>query len=412
MSGAPREDRPSRTVSIEDVEAARAAIHGHVRRTPCERSRTLSDIFGADVWLKFENFQFTASFKERGALNRLLRLDGDERRRGVIAMSAGNHAQAVACHGQRLGIPTTIVMPRTTPNNKVRQTRVFGAEVILHGNVFDETRAFAEAHGRAHGLRMIHPFDDPAIIAGQGTVGLEIAEQVPDVDAVIVPIGGGGLISGVATALEARCPRATVHGVQTERFAPVYRYFGGASEEHLPSTVAEGIAVKVPGAATMRIIEDLVDDVVAVGEADIEQAIFMLLEIEKTVCEGAGAASLAALGKARERFAGRRVVLILSGGNIDMMVLSSVILRGLGRTSRLVRLGIEAPDAPGTLAGITRVLEEMQSNIVDIEHRRAFGTSSVKQVTIELLLEMRGEEQVAEVTERLAAEGYGARRLP
>lgn len=398
------------TVRRSDIEQAAVTIAGQIRRTPCERSETLSRIHGADVWLKLENLQYTASFKERGALNRLLQLSAAERARGVIAMSAGNHAQAVAYHGRRLGIPTTIVMPRDTPNNKVEQTRFHGAEVHLHGQVFDETREFANDLGRSRGLMLIHPFDDAAVIAGQGTVGLEILDQVPDADVVLVPIGGGGLISGIATAVSDRPRAPEVWGVQSEGYAPVYAYFGGRVDAHDPATVAEGIAVKQPGARTLPIIESLVTRVVAVSEAEIEQAIFQCLEIEKTVVEGAGAASLAALARHRRPLEGRRVVLVISGGNIDMMVLASVIQRGLSRTGRLVRLVLEAPDRPGTLAGITRVLEEMNSNIVDIEHRRLFGAHSVRTVTIELLLEMRGEEQTTEVLDRLAAHGFPARR--
>lgn len=403
--------RTESELDIAEVYAARDRLAGQIARTPVARSLTLSEHTGAEVWLKFENLQFTSSFKERGALNCLLCLSDTERANGVIAMSAGNHAQALAYHGQRLGVPTTIVMPRFTPNAKVAQTRVFNAEVILHGNEFDEARRFTLDLARERGVTLVHPFDDARVIAGQGTLGLELVEQVPDVQTVVVPVGGGGLIGGVASVVKTLRPDVRVVGVQVARFAAAYRAFHGLPEPAVApgrsaGTVAEGIAVKVPGGRTLPLLLQHVDDMLEVSEEQVEQAIFSLLEIEKTVVEGAGAAALAALYAHRGRFAGQRVLLILSGGNIDMMMLSSVLQRGLVRSHRLVRLKVEIPDVPGALADITRVLAELDSNIMEIEHQRAFAGSSVRSTVVELELEMRGEEQIDQVLAALAAQGY------
>ncbi len=396
-------------MEIADIRAARERIAGQVAVTPVAHSYTLSRLTGAEVSLKFENLQFTSSFKERGALNCLLCLSGEERSRGVIAMSAGNHAQALAYHGQRLGVPTTIVMPRFTPNAKVAQTRVFEAEVILHGNVFDEARQYTLDLAKERDLTLVHPYDDPRVIAGQGTLGLELLEQCPDMEVVVVPVGGGGLIGGVSSAIKTLRPEVRVIGVQVERFAAAYNaYHRLPDTPGAPGTVAEGIAVKSPGAHTMPLIEHHVDDMLLVSEEQVEQAIFSLTEIEKTVVEGAGAASLAALYAHRRAFEGQRVTLILSGGNIDMMMLSSVLQRGMVRTHRLVRLKVEIPDVPGALADITRVLAELDSNIMEIEHQRAFAGSSVRSTVVELVLQMRGEEQVDQVLAALTAQGYEA----
>ncbi len=394
-------------VELSEIEAARERIASHVACTPCELSETLSAQLGGELYIKFENLQFTASFKERGALNCLL-LAGESARDGVIAMSAGNHAQALAYHGRRLGLPTTIVMPRFTPNAKVEATRVHGAEVILEGATFDQTRAFTTELATERNLRLIHPFDDPAVIAGQGTVGLEIAEQVQDVDNVIVPVGGGGLISGVAVALKARKPEVNIIGVQMERFRGAHQMFHGEapSPPELAVTVAEGIAVKEPGMLTSELIKQHVSDIKLVGEAQVEQAIFDLLEIEKTVVEGAGAAPLALLRAVPDLARDKRTVMILSGGNIDMMILSSVLQRGLVRMNRLVRLSVEIPDTPGALASLTEIVGGLNSNIREIEHNRAFAGSSVRATVVELELEMRGEEQQDNVVRALADAGY------
>ena len=396
-------------MNLLDIQAARDRIAGQIVRTACTRSATLSTITGANVFLKFENQQFTASFKERGALNCLSMLAAEERRRGVVAMSAGNHAQALAYHGSRLGIPACIVMPRSTPNVKVQQTRVFGAEVHLRGNTLEETRGHTEELAADRGLILVHPFDDERVIAGQGTVGLEILEQVPDVEAVIVPVGGGGLIGGTALAVKSMVPAVEVVGVQMERFSAAFNRFHGRESEPGPSgTVAEGIAIKSPGEYSWPLIETFVDGLFLVTETQVEQAIFSLLEIEKTVVEGAGAAPLAALTANAERFRSRNVVLVLSGGNVDMMILSSVLQRGLVRSHRLARLDVEIPDIPGALAELTAVLGALDSNIIDIVHQRAFGGSSVRATVVELVLQMRGEEQVEQLLAALRKRGYEA----
>jgi threonine dehydratase len=318
-------------LQIDDIRAAAARLNGHVLRTPCVESRTLSQLTGCQVFLKFENLQYTASFKERGACNKLSQLTPEERARGVVAMSAGNHAQGVAYHAQRLGLRAVIVMPRFTPGVKVERTRGFGAEVVLHGDTLDEARAHARALAAQQGLVFVHPYDDEAIVAGQGTVALEMLADVPDLDTLVVAVGGGGLIAGMATAAKALKPGIEVIGVQTERFPAMVNAIKGT---HLPqgsSTIAEGIAVGTPGEVNLPIVRERVDDLLLVDEGDIEQAIVMLLEIEKTLVEGAGAAGLAALLKHPKRFAGRRVGLVLCGGNIDPMLLASIIERGMVR---------------------------------------------------------------------------------
>lgn len=399
---------PELAISLADVEAAARRIEGQIIRTPTLRSQTLSKITGAEVWLKFENHQFTASFKERGALNRLLMLDGQKRAAGVIAMSAGNHAQGVAYHAQRLGIPATIVMPRSTPNAKVDQTRVFGPEVILHGLVFDESAVMARGLSSSRGLTMIHPYDDPAVMAGQGTLALELLADAPVPDVILVPIGGGGLISGVATVMAAEAAATEVIGVQTERFPGAWAALKGQSCVTGSATIAEGIAVKAPGSRTLPIIREKVHDVLLVSESDLERAVLVLLEIEKTVAEGAGAAGLAALLANPERFRGRRIMLLVCGGNLDLMMLSSVILRGLARSQRLVRIRTEIPDLPGALGDICKLLGELNSNIIDIQHQRAFSGSSVRTTGIDFLLQMRGAEQIEQVLDTLVARGYVA----
>lgn len=397
------------TVDLSAIRAARARLDGCVARTPLAKSFTLSAMLGVDIHLKFENRQFTASFKERGALNRLLLLSREERSRGVVAMSAGNHAQALAYHGSRLDIPIAIVMPRYTPNAKVAKTRVFGAEVLLHGSAFAETLEFTRELARERDLVLVHPFDDQAVIAGQGTLGLEIVEQLPDVDTVVVPVGGGGLLAGIAVAVRAVRPQVRLVGVQAERFRAAVDLFDGL-EASAPGrgTVAEGIAVEAPGALTMPIIRAHVDRLVTVSEEAIERAVFMLLEVEKTVTEGAGAAALAAIATVPEVARGKTAV-VVSGGNIDMMLLSAVLQRGLVRSKRLVRLAVEVPDVPGSMASLTRLLSDLDSNIVDIVHQRSFDASSAKATVIQFVLQMRGEEQVEEVVASLRQAGYEVR---
>src|SRR5512137_2308053 len=322
------------TVTIDTIRAAQARLSGHVENTPCLHSRTLSQITGADVYLKFENLQFTASFKERGALNKLSTLTAEQRARGVIAVSAGNHAQGVAYHAQRLGIPAVIVMPRFTPTVKVERTRSFAAEVVLTGDTFDDSKAEAARLAAERSLTMVHPYDDADVIAGQGTVALEMLAQQRDIDCLCVAIGGGGLISGVATAARALKPSIEIVGVQTDQFPSMYSAFKGVQMPSANATLAEGIAVKQPGDLTVGIVKRMVDDIVLVAEGDIEQAIVMLLEIEKTVVEGAGGTGLAAMLRHPARFAGRKVGLILCGGNIDPMVLADIIERCMVRPGR------------------------------------------------------------------------------
>ena len=345
-------------------------------------SRTLSEITGAEVYLKFENHQFTASFKERGALNKLMSLDAKQRAKGVIACSAGNHAQGVAYHAHRLGIPATIVMPRYTPFVKVEQTQKHGAEVILEGDGFDMAKAYAIEQAAKRGLTLVHPYDDEMIVAGQGTCGLEMMEEHPELDTLVVAIGGGGLISGISIAARAVKPSVEVVGVEMVRYPAMYHAMKGTEAEFGQSTIAEGIAVKEPGKLTRAIIEANVAEILLVDEGDIEQAITMLLEIEKTVVEGAGAAPLAALMKNPQRFRGRKVGLVLGGGNIDPMVLSEIIERGMVRAGRLARVLVEVRDLPGSLAKVTACLAEQNANIEEVHHQRAFTSLAVQNADV------------------------------
>ena len=395
-------------IELETIRQAAARLQGQVLLTPCVESRTLSQITHAQVFLKFENLQFTASFKERGACNKLVQLTEAQRRAGVVAMSAGNHAQGVAYHAQRLGLRAVIVMPRFTPGVKVERTRGFGAEVVLHGDTLEEARAHAYALAEAQQLTFVHPYDDAAIVAGQGTVGLEMLEAVPELDVLVVAVGGGGLIAGIATAAKALKPGIEVVGVQTVRFPAMFNAIKGT---HLPqgtSTIAEGIAVGTPGTLTEAIIRTRVDDLMLVDEGDIEQAVLMLLEIEKTVVEGAGAVGLAALLKDPARFSGKKVGLVLCGGNIDPLLLAALIERGMVRAGRLARLRVSARDIPGALARITAAVAEVGANIDAVHHQRAFSALSAQNVEIELVLQTRGHAHVQEVLARLHADGFDA----
>ncbi|WP_298933586.1 threonine ammonia-lyase [uncultured Ramlibacter sp.] len=395
-------------VELADIRQAAARLQGQVLDTPCVESRTLSQITGAQVFLKFENLQFTASFKERGACNKLVQLSEAERRRGVIAMSAGNHAQGVAYHAQRLGVRAVIVMPRFTPGVKVERTRSFGAEVVLHGDTLDEARSHAMELAQRQELVFVHPYDDADIVAGQGTVGLEMLQAVPQLDTLVVAVGGGGLIAGIAVAAKALKPSIEVVGVQTLRFPNM---FNAVKQQTLPqgnSTIAEGIAVGTPGALPRAIIEKLVDDIVLVDEGDIEQSIVMLLEIEKTLVEGAGAAGLAALLKHPQRFAGRKLGLVLGGGNIDPLLLAAIIERGMVRAGRLARIRVSARDVPGSLAGITATVAQAGGNIDEVHHQRAFTTLAAQNVEIELVVQTRGREHIAAVLDALHAAGFQA----
>ena len=379
--------------------------------TPCIASRTLSDITGAQVYLKFENLQFTASFKERGACNKLAQLRSDERARGVIAMSAGNHAQGVAYHAQRMHIPATIVMPRFAPSVKVERTRGFGATVLLEGDTFDDARAHGLALAHERGLTVVHPYDDLAVAAGQGTIALEMLAQQPQIDTLIVAIGGGGLISGVATAAKAIRPGIEVVGVQTERFPAVWNAVHGEHLECRQATIADGIAVKSPGALTLPLITERVDDVLLVGEDDIEQSILLLLEIEKTVVEGAGAVGLAALLKHRERFKGRHVGLILCGGNIEPLVLAEIIQRGMVKSGRLARLRLDVRDVPGALADVATLLGRLGANIDEVQHQRAFTMLSVERAQIEVVVQTRGAAHIEEILVAMRSQGYHTERI-
>ena len=395
-------------IEYTDILAAAQRLQGHLLRTPCVASQTLSDITGAQVFLKFENLQFTASFKERGACNKLAQLTPEQSARGVIAMSAGNHAQGVAYHAQRLGLHAVIVMPRFTPGVKVERTRGFGAEVILHGDTLEEARSHAFALADRRHLTFVHPYDDEAIIAGQGTVALEMLEDVPDLDTLVVAIGGGGLISGMATVARALRPTMEVVGVQTVRFPAM---FNAVKDTHHPqgtSTIAEGIAVGTPGRIPMDIIRQRVDDLVLVDEGDIEQALVMLLEVEKTLVEGAGAVGLAALLKYPERFKGKRVGLVLCGGNIDSLLLAAIIERGMVRAGRLARIRVGARDVPGSLARITAMVAEAGANIEEVHHQRAFTTLSAQNAEIELVVQTRGHAHVADVLGVLRQAGFDA----
>jgi threonine dehydratase len=392
-------------VTIDAIEAARERLRGAVVATDCDWSRTLSSMLDCKLWLKFENLQFTASFKERGAVNRLSALSGEERRRGVVAMSAGNHAQGVAYHARRLSIPATIVMPVSTPTVKVVNTRRHGAEVILHGDTVEEAAAFAREHGRERRLTFVHPFDDPWVIAGQGTIALEMLGAAPEIDTLVVPIGGGGLISGMAIAAKALKPDIRVVGVEATLYPSMYNLIKG---ERLPmrgDTLAEGIAVKSPGEVTAPIVRDLVDDILLVSEAEIEHAVSLLINIEKTVVEGAGAAGLAAVCAHPGQFRGRNVGLVMTGGNIDTRLLAGVLTRELAREGRLSRLGIDLVDRPGQLAKVANLLGEAGANIVEVSHQRVFTELPAKAALLEVVIETRDRAHLDETVGKLKAAG-------
>ena len=395
-------------LSLQDIEQAAERLQGQLLDTPCVESRTLSQLTGAQVFLKFENLQYTASFKERGACNKLAQLTPEEGKRGVIAMSAGNHAQGVAYHAQRLGLRAVIVMPRFTPGVKVERTRGFGAEVVLHGDTLDEARAHALLLAEREGLVFVHPYDDEAIVAGQGTVGLEMLRAVPTLQTLVVAVGGGGLIAGMATAAKALKPGIEVIGVQTTRFPAMVNAVKGTHHPQGTSTIADGIAVGTPGEITQAIIRERVDDLLLVDEGDIEQAMVMLLEIEKTLVEGAGAAGLAALLKYPERFAGKQVGLVLCGGNIEPLLLAAIIERGMVRAGRLARIKVSVRDIPGSLAKITATVADAGANIDEVHHQRAFTVLAVQSVEIELVIQTRGRSHIQDVISALNAAGFEA----
>jgi threonine dehydratase len=396
-------------VTLMDVRAAAERIYGAVERTPSHWSRTLSKIAGCDVHLKFENLQFTASFKERGALNKLLSLSPAERKRGVAAMSAGNHAQGVAYHAGRLGIPATIVMPEGTPFNKVKHTKDFGARVILDGTTLNQCFERARDIARAEHLSFIHPYDDPIVIAGQGTVALELLADAPELDTLVVPIGGGGLISGIAVTAKALKPEIEIYGVEAQLYPSMYDALKGETLPCAGQTIAEGIAVKEPGAIARRIVAALVKDVLLVREEEIERAVANLLEIEKTVVEGAGAAAFAAVVANPDIFRGRKVGIVLSGGNIDMRLLSNVILRELSREGRILSVVVEIEDRPGLLARIATLVGEAGGNILEVSHNRMITDMPAKSADLGLVIEARDAAHAGEIRNCLEAAGFSLR---
>jgi threonine dehydratase len=393
-------------LTIDDVRAAADRIEGAVVRTPLMHSITLSEITGADIWLKFENLQFTAAYKERGALNALLQLSGEQRERGVIAASAGNHSQGLSYHGTRLGVPVTIVMPKTTPTVKVMQTESVGGQVVLHGETFDEAYAHARELEGERGLTFVHPFDDPHVAAGAGTTALEMFAEKDHFDFLVTPIGGGGLISGMATVSRALSPQTKVIGVQAALFPSMFAKIKGESRDCGGDTLAEGIAVKRPGDFTSQVIAERVDDILLVDEPALEKAVALLLQIEKTVVEGAGAAGLAAVLDNPAIFAGRSVGLVLCGGNIDTRLLANVLLRDLARQGRLARLRVTLQDRPGALFKVMRLFDAHNVNIIEIYHQRIFTTLPAKGLITDIECEARDADQVERLVNALREAGY------
>jgi threonine dehydratase len=398
-------------ITLEDIREAAGRISGAVVRTPIVLSGALSTALGANVYLKLETLQRTGSFKDRGALVKLLGMDSAARVRGVIAVSAGNHAQGVAAHAQRLGIPATIVMPEGTPFNKVRRTEAFGARVIFRGDTLNAAEPFAYGMAKEHGLTFVHPYDDEEIIAGQGSVALEMLEDVPDLDAIIVPIGGGGIISGIATAAKAIRPDIEIFGVETEVYPSMYNVLNGLDEVLGGDTIADGIAVKSPGTITREIVRRLVDEIFVVSEASIEVAVQSMLIEAKLLVEGAGATPLAALQEHHERFAGKSVALVACGSNIDPRLLSSVLLRGMSREGHLARLRISITDQTGTLAKVAQIIGDAGGNIVETYHQRMFADVSVKRAELDAVVEMRDVAHAKEIIARLVSRGFCTRQL-
>lgn len=407
----PAAETSAQDLTIDDVRAAAERIRGAVVRTPTMYSQTLSNIAGADIWLKFENLQFTAAYKERGALNALLLLSQEQRTRGVIAASAGNHSQGLSYHGRRLGVPVTIVMPRPTPTVKVMQTESVGGKVVLEGETFDEAYAHARKLEKELGLTFVHPFDDPHVAAGAGTVALEMLEDAPEIDCIVTPIGGGGLISGMSTVARALRPDMQVVGVQAALFPSMYAKVKGEDRTCGGDTLAEGIAVKAPGVFTSQVIAERVDDILLVSEEALEKAVSLLLQIEKTVVEGAGSAGLAAVLEHRERFAGRKIGLVLCGGNIDTRLLANVLLRDLARSGRLARLRITLQDRPGALFRVMGEFETHNVNIIEIYHQRIFTSLPAKGLITDIECEARDREQIDALIEALRSKGYSVNQV-
>ncbi len=395
-------------VQLADVAKAAELLQGAIVETDCDHSRTLSAMLGCVIWLKFENLQFTAAFKERGALNRLSALSPEERARGVIAMSAGNHAQGVAYHASRLGIPATIVMPQGTPFVKIENTRRHGAHVIVEGATLEEAAAFARDYCERHGLTFIHPYDDPLVIAGQGTIALEMLRAVPDLETLVVPIGGGGLISGIAVAAKAIKPTIEIIGVQAQLYPSMYNKIRGTELPMRGDTLAEGIAVKAPGVLTEALVRAYVDDIMLVSEREIERAVALLIEIEKTVAEGAGAAGLAAVLSDPARFRGRKVGLVLTGGNIDSRLLASVLTRELAREGRISELCVDLADRPGQLARLATLVGDAGANIIEVVHQRVFTDLPAKGTLLRMVIETRDRTHLEDTLARIRAAGFEA----
>jgi threonine dehydratase len=400
---------PELPVTLADIRAAHDVVRAAIVPTPCLHSRTLSELTGAQVWLKFENLQFTASFKERGALNRLTALTAEQRRRGVIAMSAGNHAQGVAFHAQRLGIPATIVMPQGTPLVKVRQTEGHNATVILHGEKLEDSAAHARAISNDRGLTFVHPYDDPLVIAGQGTIAIEMLEAAPQLECLAVPIGGGGLISGMSVAARALNPNIEIIGVQAELYPSMAAKLKGFEAICDGDSLAEGIAVKYPGDLTYQIVKALVHDILLVSETDLESAVSLLITIEKTVAEGAGAAGLAAMLARPERFRGKNVGLVVCGGNIDTRLLAGVLVRELAREGRIARLRVRMKDRPGQLLQVAQVFADMGANIIDVSHQRIFTKIPAKGTYADIEVETRDRRHLDRLIEALRDKGFDVR---
>ena len=399
-------------VSLESIQTAAKVLDGQIEKTPMRHSRTLSEITGAEVWIKFENLQFTAAFKERGALNKLSKLSDKEKRMGVIAVSAGNHAQGVAYHAQRLNIPATIVMPVTTPFNKVQHTRDYGARVLLEGDTFDEASVYASTVRARDGLTFIHPFDDADIISGQGTIALEMLDAEAGLDTLVVPIGGGGLISGIGTAAKALKPDIQVIGVEAAMYPSMHIEINGLPNTITGgATIAEGIAVKKAGGLTAQIVKDVVDDIVLVEEEHLERAITLYTDVEKTIAEGAGAASLAALLAHPARFSGRKVGLVLCGGNIDTRLLASVLTRALVREKRMTNIRIIGDDRPGLLGMVSKIIGDSGANILEVAHNRIALDVPAKGAEFDILIETRDAQHTQEVIDVLGQAGYPPRPL-
>ena len=405
------QESPGSSVTAASIADAARRLAGQIVRTPCRRSVTLSEITGADIWLKFENQQFTASFKERGAYNKLARLSPEERRRGVIAMSAGNHAQGVAYHAKRLGIPATIVMPKNTPYVKVKYTESHGARVLLEGRTLEEAASFAAELQAKERLVFIHPYDDAAVIAGQGTVAPEMLEDAPGIDCLVVPVGGGGLVSGMAVSARDRKPGIAVVGVETELYPALKSALDGVRRECGGDTLAEGIAVAGVGRNTLPLVREHVDELLLAGEIELERAVCLLLNVEKTLVEGAGAAGLAALLRYPNRFRGRTVGVVLSGGNMDSRLLAAILTRELVREGRLTRLRIAISDVPGQIARIAGIVAGLEANFIDLQHQRIFTPLPARDTYLDITLETRDRRHLEAILAELTAGGYDVRVL-